>query len=94
MGAALASLLAAGGAHAYLVQGQVRLAQLQQELVTAQAQQHDLEVQVAQLESPSQVVSQGEQQGLTIPSQVTDLPLVPAPGSLSASSTSSSAAGR
>lgn len=80
VGVALASLLAVSGAHAYLVQGQVRLARLQQQLSSVQTEQRDLQVQVARLESPATVVSEGEKQGLTVPSQVTDLPLVPAAG--------------
>jgi cell division protein FtsB len=76
VGGAVASLLAVGGAQAYLVQGQVRLARLQQQLTTAQSEQRSLEVQVARLEDPSNVVSQAERQGLSVPSQVTDLPLV------------------
>jgi cell division protein FtsL len=72
----LASLLAVGGAHAYLTAGQVRLARLQQQLESAQTTERGLEVQVAQLEDPSRVVNQAQQQGLTVPSQVTDLPLV------------------
>jgi hypothetical protein len=78
LGVALASVLAVGGAHAYLVEGQVRLARLQQQLAAAQVHQRDLEVEVARLQSPSQVVAQGTHQGLAVPSQVTDLPLVPA----------------
>jgi cell division protein FtsL len=73
---ALASLLAVAGAHAYLVQGQVRLARLEQQLSSAQSTQRDLEVQVARLDDPSHVVSQGEQHGLTVPAHVTDLPPV------------------
>lgn len=76
LGTVLASLLAVGGAHAYLTAGQVRLARLQQQLDSAQTTERGLEVQVAQLEDPSRVVSQAQQQGLTVPSQVTDLPLV------------------
>jgi hypothetical protein len=76
LGTVLASLLAVGGAHAYLTAGQVRLARLQQQLDTAQSVERGLEVQVAQLEDPSRVVSQAQQQGLTVPGQVTDLPLV------------------
>jgi len=79
----LVSLLAVGAAHAYLVAGQVRLARLQQRLDSAQTTERGLEVRVAQLESPSQVVAQGEQQGLSVPTRVTDLPLVPAPASRS-----------
>jgi uncharacterized protein HemX len=83
VGAALASLLAVGAAHAYLVQGQVRLAHLEQQLTAAQDQQRDLQVQLSRLEDPSHVVTQAEQQGLTVPSQVTDLPLVGAGASAS-----------
>jgi hypothetical protein len=75
----LASLLAVGGAHAYLTAGQVRLARLQQQLDSAQTTERGLEVQVAQLENPSRVVGQAQQQGLTVPTQVTDLPLVGGP---------------
>ncbi|HAM02910.1 MAG TPA: hypothetical protein DCQ30_11905 [Acidimicrobiaceae bacterium] len=89
VGCAACSLLAVGGAHAYLVQGQVRLAHLQHELTTAQTEQRALEVQVAQLENPSNVVSQAEQHGLNVPSQVTDLPLVANGGSGAAPNTAS-----
>ncbi len=76
LGTLLASLLLVGGAHAYLTAGQVRLARLQEQLGSAQARERGLQVQVAQLENPSHVVTQAQQQGLTVPSQVTDLPLV------------------
>jgi len=95
------SLLAVGAAHAYLVAGQVRLAHLQQQLDTAQNSERGLEVQVARLEDPAQVVTQGEQQGLSAPTQVTDLPLVaptsaprPAPRPAPRSSSSSSSGTR
>jgi hypothetical protein len=85
LGTVLASLLTVAGAHAYLTAGQVRLARLQQQLSTAQSLERGLEVQVAQLEDPSRVVGQAQQQGLTVPGQVTDLPLVgSAPGANSA----------
>jgi cell division protein FtsL len=89
VGCAVCSVLAVGGAHAYLVQGQVRLAHLQHDLTTAQTEQRALEVQVAQLEDPSNVVSQAEQHGLNVPSQVTDLPLVGNGGTGAAPSTAS-----
>ncbi|MHB8682396.1 MAG: hypothetical protein ACYDA2_09935 [Acidimicrobiales bacterium] len=73
---AVGSLLSVAGAHAYLTQGQVHLARLQQQLSTAQAQNRDLELRVARLEDPQHVVTQAQQQGLTVPQQVTDLPLV------------------
>lgn len=71
------SLLLVAAAQAYLTQGQVRLAHLQQQLTNEEAQHRDLELQVARLEDPSQVVSRAQQQGLTVPAQVTDVPLVP-----------------
>jgi hypothetical protein len=92
LGVALASVLAVGGAHAYLVEGQVRLARLQQQLAAAQVHQRDLEVEVARLQSPSQVVAQGTHQGLAVPSQVTDLPLVPASSASAAPASSAPAA--
>ncbi|HZU80456.1 MAG TPA: hypothetical protein VE991_11120, partial [Acidimicrobiales bacterium] len=70
------SMLAVAGAQAYVTQGQVRLARLQQQLSNAQAHHRDLELQVAQLEDPASVVTKGQQQGLTVPAQVTDVPLV------------------
>ena len=76
LGSVLASLLAVGAAHAYLTAGQVKLAHIQQELAGAQATERSLQVQVAQLEDPSHVVARAQQQGLTVPTQVTDLPLV------------------
>lgn len=72
----LVALLAVAGAQAYLVQGQVRLAHLQQQLGSAQGRQRDLEAQVARLEDPAAVVGQAQRQGLSVPQQVTDLPLV------------------
>lgn len=80
------SMLVVAGAQAYLTQGQVRLARLQQQLSNAQAQHRDLELQVAQLENPATVVAKGQQQGLTAPAQVTDVPLVTHAGSSSGAS--------
>jgi cell division protein FtsL len=79
---AVGSLLSVADAQAYLTQGQVRLARLQQQLTGEQARHRDLELQVADLEDPSQVVNKAQQQGLTVPAQVTDLPLVATPASL------------
>jgi hypothetical protein len=68
------SLLAVAAAQAYLTEGQVRLNQLQGQLATQGDQHRNLELRVAQLENPSHVVTEAQQQGLTVPSQVTDLP--------------------
>jgi hypothetical protein len=62
--------------HAYLTQGQVRLARLQGQLGSQLGQHRDLELQVAQLEQPANVLSQAQKQGLVVPSNVTDLPQV------------------
>lgn len=70
------SLLLVAAAQAYLTQGQVHLARLQQQLNAEEAHHRDLELRVASLEDPSHVVGQAQQQGLTVPTQVTDLPLV------------------
>jgi hypothetical protein len=70
------SLLATVAAHAYLTQGQVRLASLQQQVAVQLNAHRDLELQVAQLEDPSHVIAQAQHQGLNAPSQVGDLPQV------------------
>ncbi len=67
------SLLATVAANAYLTQGQVRLARLQQQVAVQINAHRDLELQVAQLEDPSHLVAQAERQGLNAPSQVGDL---------------------
>jgi len=63
----------------------VRLARLENQLTTQQAQHRDLELRVAQLEDPGRVVTQAQSQGLTVPAQVTDLPLVTAPTTVAGS---------
>lgn len=70
------SLLSVAAAQAYLTQGQVRLARLQQQLNTQVGQHHDLELQVAQLEQPSHIVSVAQKAGLAVPTQVQNLPQV------------------
>jgi len=72
----VASLLATVAAHAYLTEGQVRLARLQQQVAVQIDAHRDLELQVSQLENPAHVVAQAQQQGLSAPSQVGDLPQV------------------
>jgi hypothetical protein len=86
----LCSLLMVVAASAYLTQGQVRLTRMQQQLTSELGQHRDLELRVAQLADPSNVVSQAQRHGLTAPSQVTDLPqvnLTPAPATASTSPT-------
>jgi hypothetical protein len=63
-------------ASAYLTQGQVRLTRMQQQLTSELGRHRDLELRVAQLADPSNVVSQAQRDGLTAPSRVTDLPQV------------------
>jgi hypothetical protein len=71
------SLLVSVAAHAYLTQGQIRLASLQQKVTTQVNRHRDLELQVAQLEDPSHVVLEAERLGLVAPGQVGDLTQVP-----------------
>lgn len=70
------SPLAVVGVQAYLTQGQVRLARLQQQLNAQIGQHRDLELRVAQLEQPAYVLAQAQKQGLVSPSDVVDLPQV------------------
>jgi cell division protein FtsL len=81
----LVSLLAVAGAQAVLTQGQVKLTNLQSQVSAAQTKRFDLELQVAQEEQPSAVIAAARAQGMTEPSNVTDLPAVnpgPTPTSL------------
>jgi hypothetical protein len=73
---ALGSLLLVVGAQAYLISGQVRLVQVQQELNTQLGRHRNLDLRVAQLEEPSRIVAQAQKQGYTVPAQVNDLPRV------------------
>lgn len=70
------SPLAVVGAQAYLTQGQARLARLQEQLEAQTSQHRDLELRVAQLEQPANVLSEAQKQGLVSPSNVVDLPQV------------------
>jgi hypothetical protein len=73
------SLLIVAGAQAYMTQQQVRLSQVQSRLSALVGEHHDEELRVAQLSNPAHVVRTAQKQGLTVPSQVTDLPLVTIP---------------
>jgi len=73
------SLLLVAGAQAYMTQQQVRLTQIETRLSTQVGEHHDLELRVAQLSNPAHIVSAAQQQGLTVPSQVTDLTPVTVP---------------
>jgi hypothetical protein len=70
------SLLVVAGAQAYMTQQQVRLSQVQSRLSALVGEHHDEELRVAQLSNPAHVVRTAQGQGLTVPSQVTDIPLV------------------
>lgn len=70
------SPLAVVGAQAYLIQGQARLARLQEQLDAQIGQHRDLELRVAQLEQPANVLSEAQKQGLVSPSNVVDLPQI------------------
>jgi hypothetical protein len=62
-----------------LTQGQVRLTRLQEQLSTQLGQHRDLELRVAQLEQPANVLSEAQKQGLVAPKEVTDLSQVEPP---------------
>jgi cell division protein FtsL len=72
----LGSLLSVVAARAYLTQGQVRLARLQTQLDKQLGMHRDLELQVANLEKPANVLAQAQRQGLVVPNKVSDLPQV------------------
>jgi hypothetical protein len=73
----IGSLLATVAAHAYLTEGQIQLARLQQQVAVQISAHRDLELRVSQLEDPAHVVVQAQHQGLGAPSQVGDLAQVP-----------------
>lgn len=81
------SLLVVMATHAYLVQGQVGLAKLDQRLSAEETTHRDLEQRVAQLEAPDRIVSQAQRQGLVAPKVTNDLPQVPLSTGASGSST-------
>lgn len=86
LGVALTALLFVGlialaGAHALLVQGQIKLDGLAEELSAEQARYQQLRLEVAELESPERVVAVAQQRlGMVPPAQLVYLtPTGPAP---------------
>jgi hypothetical protein len=75
----LGSLLLVAGAQAYMTQQQVRLTQIESRLAVQSGEHRDYELRVAELSNPAHVVRSAQSQGLTVPSQVTDLPEVTIP---------------
>jgi cell division protein FtsL len=65
--ALFAILLAVAVAHTVLVQGQVRLDELDAQLSTEQARYQELRREVAELESPDHVVAAAREQGMVTP---------------------------
>jgi len=65
--ALFALLLAVAVAHTVLVEGQVRLDELDQQLVQEQARYQDLRQEVAELEAPTRIVGAAEEQGMVTP---------------------------
>jgi cell division protein FtsL len=80
----LGSLLVVAGAQAYMTQEQVRLTGVQTQLAAQVGMHHNLELQVAALSNPAHIVRAAQSQGLTVPSQVTDLPPVAVSGAVAA----------
>jgi type II secretory pathway pseudopilin PulG len=71
------SLLAVVVGDTLVAQGQVRLADIQQAITSAQTAQKSMQTEVAELAAPDRVVAQGIALGLTAPAQVVNLPEVP-----------------
>jgi hypothetical protein len=61
---------------ALLANGQVRMSQIQQQLVLEQAAHRQAELGVSTLETPSRIVGAASARGMIHPSQVTELPYV------------------
>ena len=57
-------------AQVFLAQGQVRLDQMEAELISEQSRYQTLRKDVAELESPSRIVAAAEKQGMVVPEDV------------------------
>jgi hypothetical protein len=69
-GALFATLLAVAVAHTVLVEGQVRLDQLDEQLATEQARYQELRKDVAEMESPDRIVREAHEQGMVTPNDL------------------------
>lgn len=79
-GVLFALLFAVAIAQTMLVQGQVRLDQLDANLTTEQARYQELRKDVAELESPGRVVAAAQEQGMVAPNELVYLqPSTPDP---------------
>ena len=65
--AMFATLLAVAVAHTVLVEGQVRLDELDTQLVDEQARYQELRTEVAELESPTRIVQAAQDMGMVTP---------------------------
>jgi cell division protein FtsL len=68
--ALFATLLAVAVAHTVLVQGQVRLDELDAQLATEQSRYQELRKEVAELESPDRIVAAAQEQGMVPPADL------------------------
>jgi hypothetical protein len=75
----MGSLLAVAGAQAYMTQEQVRLGSVQARLSSQIGEHRNLELRLAQLSNPSHIVGVAQQQGLTAPSTIEDVPATTTP---------------
>jgi cell division protein FtsL len=81
------TLLAVAIAQTVLVQGQVRLDELDAQLTTEQARYQELRKDVAELESPVRVVDAAHQQGMVTPDDLVYLqPAAPDPSAVGSTS--------
>ena len=65
-----ATLLAVAVAHTVLVQGQVRLDELDAQLATEQSRYQELRMEVSELESPPRIVEEAQAQGMVPPADL------------------------
>lgn len=91
---AVGSLLAVVAVRAYMTQGQVRLTRLQDEMSVQLDRYRSLQLRIAQLEQPANVLAEAKSQGLVVPSHVTDVPEVSSPPAEVSTSPSSAAGPR
>ena len=73
----LGTLMSVVLAHAYLAEAQVRMTNVQSELSAAQAKHESEELKVSKMETPSRINAAAQQEHLSAPGQITQVPHVP-----------------
>ncbi len=92
----LGTLMSVVLAHSYLAEAQVRMTRVQSELSAAQAKHESEELKVSKMETPSRINAAAQQEHLSAPGQITQVPHVslskPIPSPKVSSSTPTTAA--